>query len=83
MNLTETVVLCIKQNKKTTVVFFQVKGIIRVIEYQQGNVERCQSGKSVLSKRVAPRKGILPEYSIEKNGTIIFESEEWDSDDDW
>jgi hypothetical protein len=42
------------------------------------------SGKSVLSRKVGPRRGVLPEYSIEKNGTIIFESEEWyDSDDDW
>ena len=42
------------------------------------------SGKSMLSRRVAPRQTILPEYSIEKNGTIIFESKDLDdSDDGW
>jgi hypothetical protein len=34
------------------------------MEYQQGNVERCMSGKSVLSRKVGPRRGVLPEYSI-------------------
>ncbi|XP_076080166.1 uncharacterized protein LOC143050957 [Mytilus galloprovincialis] len=71
-------------SKGAATVFLWVKGIIGIMEYQQGNVERCMSGKSVISKRVAPRKAMLPEYSTETNGTIIFESEEWDdSDDGW
>ncbi|CAC5409820.1 unnamed protein product [Mytilus coruscus] len=71
-------------SKGAATVFLWVKGIIGVMEYRQGNVERCMSGKSVISKRVAPRRTMLPEYSTEKNGTIIFESEELDeSDDGW